>query len=79
MISQEKQIILNENKFLKKKIILKEKGNISKRKKGFCFSCFSSKIDNDIYIMKKNIDRLGSTLSQCAFNHFKLESMVRKK
>ena len=39
----------------------------------------SSKINNDVSIMKKNIDFLGSNLSQCTFKHNKLESMFRKK
>ena len=39
----------------------------------------SSKIEKDIYSLKKNIDYLGSTLSQCAINYFKLEFMFRKK
>ena len=66
-----------KNKNLKNKndFVLKEKDslqnkleNISKKNKDFVFHVSSSKIDNDICIMKKNNDCLGSTLSQCAFN-----------
>ena len=78
-MEKEKEIILNENKSMKKKSVLKEKENISKKNKDFVFHVSSSKIDNDICIMKKNIYYLGSTLSQCAFNHNILESMFRKK
>ena len=42
-------------------------------------STLSSSIKNDINILKKNVDCLGSTLSQCAINHTRLESLFRKK
>ena len=42
-----------------------------------CSTSFS--INNDIYALKKSVDCLGSTLSQCAMNHTRLESMSRKK
>ena len=35
----------------------------------------SSRIDNDICLLKKSVDCLGSTLSHCAMNHSRLESM----
>ena len=38
----------------------------------------SSMIENDICLLKKSVDCLGSTLSKCAMNHT-LESMFRKK
>ena len=38
-----------------------------------------SMIENDISILKKSVDCLGSTLSQCAMKHTRLESMFRKK
>ena len=81
MVEKDKEIALDENNSLKRKIISKEKENISKKKKivDSHTHVSSSKINNDIYIMKKNIDCLGSTLSQCAFKHNKLESMFRKK
>ena len=42
-------------------------------------SSSSLSIKNNICILKKNVDCLGSTLSQCAMNHKRLESMFRKK
>jgi len=39
----------------------------------------SSLIDNDISMLKKKVDCLGSTMSQCAMNHTRLESLFRKK
>ena len=39
----------------------------------------SSSIENDICVLKKSVDCLGSTLRQCAMNHTRLESMLRKK
>ena len=39
----------------------------------------SSRIDNDTCLLKKSVDCLGSTLSHCAMNHTRLESMSRKK
>ena len=38
-------------------------------------STLSSSIKNDICVLKKSVDCLGSTLSQCAMNHTRLESM----
>ena len=42
-------------------------------------STSSSNIDNDIHILKKSVDCLDSTLSQCATNHKRLKYMFRKK
>ena len=39
----------------------------------------SSKIENDISMLKKNVDCLGSILSQCVLSHTHLESLFRKK
>ena len=39
----------------------------------------SSRIDNNICLLKKSVDCLGSTLSHCVMNHTRLESMFRKK
>ena len=39
-------------------------------------ACTSSEIENDICMLKKSVDCLGSTLSQCAKNHSRLESLV---
>ena len=42
-------------------------------------STSSSIIKNKINNLKKSVDCLGSTLSYCALNHTRLESMFRKK
>ena len=42
-------------------------------------STSSTIIENDICMLKKSVDCLGSTLSQCAMNPTRLESMFRKK
>ena len=42
-------------------------------------STLSLSIENDINILKKSVDCLGSTLSHYAMNHTRLESMFRKK
>ena len=42
-------------------------------------STLSSTIENDINILKKSVDCLGSTLSQCALDHTRLETLVHKK
>ena len=39
----------------------------------------SSRINDDICLLKKNMDCLGSTLSQCAKSHTRLKSLFRKK
>ena len=39
----------------------------------------SSSINNDISMLKKKVDCLGSTMSQCAMNHTRLETLLRKK
>ena len=36
-------------------------------------------IENDICLLKKSVDYLGSTLSHCAMNHTRLESMFHEK
>ena len=43
-----------------------------------CSTSFST-FENDIRVLKKSIDCLNSTLSQCAMNHTRLESIFRKK
>ena len=42
-------------------------------------STLSSSIENDINVLKKSVDCLGSTLSQCVVGHTRLESLFRKK
>ena len=85
LVENEKEIALKENNSLKRKIISKEKENISKTKK--IDSCHVSHANNvapsfdknEIHVLKNRINCLGSTVSQCAFKHNKLESMFRKK
>ena len=70
---------------MKRKFILKEKENISKRKKIVdSHSCHVNNVassfdKNEIHVLKKRIDCLSSNLSNCAFNHNRLGSMFRKK
>ena len=79
-MKKEKEIVLKENDSLKTKIVLKEKEKISKKKNSSSYAhVSSSKINDDICILKKSIDCLGSTLSQCAFKHNKLELIFHKK
>jgi len=42
-------------------------------------STLSSSIENDINNLKKSVDCLGSTLSHCAMNHTRLETLIPKK
>ena len=42
-------------------------------------STSSFNVENDLCMLKKSVDCLGSTLSQCAMDHIKLESMFHKK
>ena len=88
--TKEKEIALKENNSLKRKIVSKEKENISKKKKIVdSHSChanndpyhvFHATIDkNEIYVLKNRIDCLSSTLSNCIFNHSKLETLFQKK
>ena len=41
-------------------------------------STSSSTNENDICMLKKSVDCLGSTLSQCAMNHTRLESIFER-
>ena len=43
------------------------------------YSTSSSTIDTDIHALTKSVDCLVSTLSQCAMNHTRLESIFQKK
>ena len=79
---------MDENNSLKRKIILKEKENISKKKNivdshschvSYVNNVASSFYKNEIHALKKKIDCLSSNLSNYAFNHNRLESMFRKK
>ena len=58
----------------KVELILNEKDFVSHANVAY------SNIDkNEICVLKNKIDCLGSTLSQCAFDHKRLESLFQKK
>ena len=65
--------------------VSKEKENISKKKKIVdSHSCHANNVasyfdKNEIHVLKRGIDCLSSNLSNCVFNHDRLESMFRKK
>ena len=90
LVEKEKEIALEENNFLKRKIISKEKENISKKKKivdshschannNSCHAFYAIIDKNEIHVLKYRIDCLSSTLSNCAFNHSKLKTLFQKK
>jgi len=81
LISKEKKTILKEMSFWKK-FILEEKIFLFPKWKKFVSHAIilsSLTVKNEIHILKNKIDCLDFTLSQCAFNHNWLESMLRKK
>ena len=82
LVEKQKEIAFQENTSLKRKIFEKEKENVSKKKKNSFIShhALHATIDNsEINVLKNKIDCLSSTLSTCAFNHTRLESMFLKK
>ena len=84
LVEKQKEIVLQENTSLKKKIFEKEKEKekVSKKKKNDSISHLSLHAtidDSEIEFLKNKIDSLSSTLSSCAFNHSRLESMFSKK
>jgi len=80
LVEKEKEIVLEENNSLKRKFVSKEKENISKKKKIVDSHAFHATIDkNEIHVLKNRIDCLSSTLSNCASNHSKLETLFQKK
>ena len=76
---QKNQNCLNKNKSLKNDIVshVCHARVVSHISPIACST--SSLINNDISLLKKSVDCLGSTLSHCAKNHTCLESLVRKK
>jgi len=77
LISKDLENCLNENKSLKINID-SHVCHASVASPSLPIACTSSsRIDNDICLLKKSVDCLGSTLSQCALNHSRLESMFR--
>ena len=83
LVKKEKEIVLEENNSLKRKIISKEKENISKRKKTVdphsCHALHATIDKNEIQFLKNRINCLSSTLTNCAFNHFIVETLFQKK
>ena len=73
-------MISNENKSLKNDLS-SHVCHASIASPSSAIACYtsSSMIENDICNLKKSVGCLGSTLSQCAMNHTRLESMFRKK
>jgi len=80
-ISKEINLISNENKTLKNDLesLVCHANIASPPSVSIACSTLSSSIKNDICMLKKCVDCLGSILSQCAMNHTRLESMFRKK
>ena len=84
-MEKEKKIILEENNSLKRKFVSKEKENISKKKKTVdshndpCHALHATIDKNDIQVLKNRINCLSSTLSNCVFNHSRLETLFQKK
>ena len=78
-ISKDLEICLKKNEFLKNKIDshVCHARVVSHTSPIACHT--SSLIENDISMLKKSVDCLGSILSHCALNHSRLESLFRKK
>ena len=92
---QENETLKNKIALISKELDLVSKKNISLKNDlsshvghasigstssvSFACSILSSSIKNDICVLKKSVDCLGSTLSQCVMYHTRLESMFRKK
>ena len=83
LVEKQKEVAFNENTSLKKKIFEKEKENVSqKNKKNNSISHLSLHAtidDSEIKLLKNKINNLSSTLSTCAFNHKRLDSLFSKK
>ena len=66
---------------MKRKFVEKEKEFVSKKKKKTDFISHHAlhATTNEINVLKNKMNNLSSTLSSCAFNHTKLESLFQKK
>ena len=66
---------------MKRKIVEKEKVNVSKKKKknDSHHALHATINQHEIKNLKNKINCLSSTLSKCAFNHSRLESLFSKK
>ena len=78
-ITRELDLVLIKNKSLQKEIDVCHANVASCSSTPIACSTLSSNIENDILVLKKSVDSLGSTLSHCAMNHTRLETLVRKK
>ena len=78
-ISKELDLVSKENIFLKNNFSSHVFHATIASSSSVACSTLSSSIKNDICLLKKSVDCLGSTLSQCAMDHKKLEFMFRKK
>ena len=83
LLEKQKEITLHENTSLKRKFFDNEKENVSKKNKKIVSQshhALHATIDNsEINVLKNRINCLSSTLSSCAFNHKRLESLFSKK
>ena len=68
LISKELEVCLNKNKSLKNNLDT-HVCHVSSINKFVACSTSSSSINNDICMLKKSVDCLGFTLSQCVMNH----------
>jgi len=78
LISKKLDLVSKENATLKNDLSSHVCHNFSASSsidKHVACSTSSSIIESDIYTLKKSVDCLGFTLSQCAMNHTRLESM----
>ena len=79
-ITKELDLVLKKNESLKIDIDSHVcHASVASPSTSIACSTLSSSIENDINILKKSVDCLGSTLSHCAMNHIRLESIFRKK
>jgi len=77
-ITKELGLVLKKNKSLKNDLDshVCHASVASSSSSSIACSTLSSSIENDINDLKKSVDCLGSTLSHCAMNHARLESLV---
>jgi len=82
LVEKQRESVLQENNSLKRKFIEKEKEFVSKKNKkndSLSHHALHATTTNEINVLKNKISNLSSTLSTCAFNHSKLESLFSKK
>jgi len=81
LVEKQKETVLQENNSLKRKFVEKEKDFVSQKKKKNDFISHHAlhATTSEINVLKNKMNDLSSTLSSCAFNHSRLESMFSKK